>query len=88
MRIRVLQGVAGADFSWAPGEEVDMPETEARKWADGVRAEYADPAAPARTEAQAEKGGADRGGAEQPKTEKTARQSRGGGRSRRAETRG
>jgi hypothetical protein len=38
-RIRVLQAVAGPDFSWNPGDEVDLPGEEASKWADGVRAE-------------------------------------------------
>ncbi|WP_156131755.1 hypothetical protein [Amycolatopsis methanolica] len=39
MRIRVLQGVSGTEFSWAPGSEIELPEEEAVKWADGVRAE-------------------------------------------------
>lgn len=38
-RIRVLQSIAGMDFSWVPGQEVDLPGEEAAKWADGVRAE-------------------------------------------------
>ncbi|MFE1550579.1 hypothetical protein [Streptomyces sp. NPDC058718] len=38
-RIRVLQAVAGVDFSWAPGEEVDLDDEAASAWADGVRAE-------------------------------------------------
>ncbi|WP_432170921.1 hypothetical protein [Streptomyces sp. 1222.5] len=38
-RIRVLCSVAGAGFEWHAGQEVDLPGTEAVKWADGVRAE-------------------------------------------------
>lgn len=41
-RIRILQGVAGADFSWVPGEVVDLDDEAAAAWADGHRAEYAD----------------------------------------------
>ncbi len=39
-RIRILQSVAGGDFSWAPGELVELPDDEAAKWADGERAVY------------------------------------------------
>lgn len=42
VRIRVLQGVSGLDFSWAPGDTVELPADEAAKWADGFRAELAD----------------------------------------------
>lgn len=38
-RIRILQAVAGPDFSWNPGDEIDLPGEEASKWADGVRGE-------------------------------------------------
>ncbi|MFI8297289.1 hypothetical protein ACIGCZ_15250 [Streptomyces nigra] len=38
-RIRLLTSVAGEGFSWRAGEEVDLPGAEAKKWADGVRAE-------------------------------------------------
>lgn len=38
-KIRILQAVAGLDFSWTPGEEVELPDDEAAKWADGERAE-------------------------------------------------
>lgn len=38
-RIRMLQAVAGPDFSWNPGDEIDLPGEEASKWADGIRAE-------------------------------------------------
>ncbi|MFJ4990065.1 hypothetical protein ACIP9H_40495 [Streptomyces sp. NPDC088732] len=41
-RIRVLEGVAGDDFSWAPGDLVDLPDDEAAAWADGHRAQWAD----------------------------------------------
>lgn len=38
-RIRMLQAVAGPDFSWNPGDEIDLPGDEASKWTDGIRAE-------------------------------------------------
>ncbi|MEU3426597.1 hypothetical protein [Streptomyces gardneri] len=38
-RIRILQAVGGVDFSWAPGDEVDLDDEVAAAWADGVRAE-------------------------------------------------
>ncbi|WP_406365293.1 hypothetical protein [Streptomyces sp. NBC_00645] len=41
-RIRVLEAIAGADFSWAPGDLVDLPDEQAALWADGHRAELAD----------------------------------------------
>lgn len=44
--IRVLTSVAGADFSWVPGDEIEIDEAEAAKWADGVRAEHVTPAKP------------------------------------------
>ncbi|MFJ7049044.1 hypothetical protein ACIQVC_37400 [Streptomyces sp. NPDC101112] len=37
-RIKVLEAIAGADFSWAPGDVVDVSEEEAASWADGHRA--------------------------------------------------
>ena len=39
--VRVLTGVAGVDFSWAPGDIVPMDDAEAAKWCDDVRAEEA-----------------------------------------------
>lgn len=42
-RIRVIEAIAGADFSWAPGDVVEVSEEEAASWADGHRAELADP---------------------------------------------
>lgn len=44
-RIRILQAVAGVDFSWAPGEEVDLDDELAAAWADGERAEPVEVAA-------------------------------------------
>lgn len=38
-RIRMLTSVAGADFAWDVGQEIDLPGAEAAVWADGVRAE-------------------------------------------------
>ncbi|MEV0441809.1 hypothetical protein AB0I84_05860 [Streptomyces spectabilis] len=37
-RICVLEAIAGADFSWAAGDIVDLPAQEAARWADGHRA--------------------------------------------------
>lgn len=45
-RIRILEAVAGLDFSWQPGDVVDLVEEEASKWADGHRAVWADEAPP------------------------------------------
>lgn len=42
-RIRILEAVAGDDFSWSPGDIVDLPDAVAASWADGHRAERADP---------------------------------------------
>ncbi|WP_406056233.1 hypothetical protein OG462_09095 [Streptomyces sp. NBC_01077] len=39
VRIRILQSVAGLDFSWAPGDEVEVDDEAAGLWVDGVRAE-------------------------------------------------
>lgn len=41
-KIRMLQAVSGLDFSWAPGELVDLDDEQAAAWADGVRAELVD----------------------------------------------
>ena len=38
-RIRILQAVGGTDFSWAPGDEVEVDDEQATAWADGERAE-------------------------------------------------
>jgi hypothetical protein len=67
-RIRILQSIAGSDFSWAPGDVVEVDGAAAAAWADGERAELVD---------EKVQGGA----------EKAAARSRGGGRSRGAETR-
>lgn len=44
-RIRILQAVGGVDFSWAPGDEVDLDDEQATAWADGERAELIEVAA-------------------------------------------
>lgn len=38
-RIRILQSIAGADFSWSGGEIVDVDGPTASAFADGYRAE-------------------------------------------------
>ncbi|MFE7347520.1 hypothetical protein [Streptomyces fimicarius] len=38
-RIRILQSIAGTDFSWAPGDEIEVSSAAASAWADGERAE-------------------------------------------------
>ncbi|EGX60096.1 hypothetical protein SZN_09246 [Streptomyces zinciresistens K42] len=45
--IRVLEAIAGADFSWVPGDVVEVSEEEAASWADGHRAVLADDGGPA-----------------------------------------
>lgn len=42
-RIRILQAVGGSDFSWSPGDLVDLPDAVAAGWADGHRAVWAEP---------------------------------------------
>lgn len=71
VRVRILQGVAGLDFSWSPGEEVAMSEEQAQVWADGYRGERVDN----RVDAEGRAG-----------PERAARRSRGGGRDERPET--
>lgn len=51
-RIRVLEAVAGDDFSWAPGDIVDLPQETAAGWADGHRAVWADGDSPGAGEAR------------------------------------
>lgn len=41
-RVRILQGVSGLDFAWAPGDIVDMDDEAAARWADGERAVLVD----------------------------------------------
>lgn len=41
-RIKVLEAIAGADFSWAPGDVVEVDEEAAAAWADGQRAVLTD----------------------------------------------
>ncbi|MDX2520589.1 MULTISPECIES: hypothetical protein [Streptomyces] len=41
-QIKVLEAIAGADFSWAPGDIVDVTDEEAASWADGHRAALLD----------------------------------------------
>lgn len=89
-RIRILQGVAGDDFSWTPGDVVELDDGEAAKWADGYRAEYVTPPAkkpepkPAVVEPE-EEAAED---AAPAAAEKAAVRSRGGGRGSRTTTRG
>ncbi|MCL6733294.1 hypothetical protein [Streptomyces neyagawaensis] len=37
-RIKVLEAIAGPDFSWSPGDIVNVSEEDAASWADGHRA--------------------------------------------------
>lgn len=41
-RIRILQSIAGLDFSWVAGEVVEVDDAAAKAWADGERAELVD----------------------------------------------
>ncbi|MFE5675105.1 hypothetical protein ACFQ7B_07555 [Streptomyces erythrochromogenes] len=83
-RIRILQGIAGLDFSWAPGDVVELGADAAAVWADGYRAEYVGPSAPAEDDDQGDEQAEDQGAAV---AEKAAARSRGGGRGRRTTTR-
>ncbi|MCW5252218.1 hypothetical protein [Streptomyces sp. SHP 1-2] len=66
-RIRVLQSVAGLDFSWTPGQVVDVSDQDADAWADGVRAELVEEPKP---NARAEKAASrSRGGGRAAKPE-------------------
>ncbi|NJP33689.1 hypothetical protein [Micromonospora thermarum] len=48
--VRILTSISGLEFSWHPGEEIDLPEDEAAKWCDNVRACYVDrPGGPVET---------------------------------------
>lgn len=67
-RIRVLQSVAGVDFSWAPGEEVDVDAATAKAWADGERAELVQDTGRAGSEKAAERS---RGGGRGRRTDET-----------------
>lgn len=57
--VRILEGVGGADFSWAPGQIVEMSEEDAAKWADGYRGELvnAEPPAPEKAADRSRGGG-------------------------------
>lgn len=39
MRVRILVSIAGLDFSYVPGQIVDMPDDKAAAWIDGGNAE-------------------------------------------------
>lgn len=45
-RIRILQSIAGLDFSWVAGDIVEVGDEAAEGWADGERAELAPDDAP------------------------------------------
>jgi hypothetical protein len=49
--VELLVGVAGADFSWAPGEIVEMDDAGAAAWADGIRGRLHTPVGPPPTPA-------------------------------------
>ena len=51
-RIRILQAVGGVDFSWAPGDEVEVDDDVAAAWADGERAELIETAEKATTKSR------------------------------------
>ncbi len=70
--VRILQSVAGLDFSWVPGDVVEMTDESAAAWADGHRGEYvsvpetADEAEPAETPEDVEEAPEVPGAAEEP----------------------
>ncbi len=48
--VEILTSIAGSEFSWRPREVVDLPQDEAVKWCDNIRARYVDrPAEPVET---------------------------------------
>ena len=57
MRVRFLVQVSGPYFEFVPGEEYDLPDELALKYADGVRAELVEPPSPIRK--QVRRGGQD-----------------------------
>ncbi|WP_338699194.1 hypothetical protein V2W30_22655 [Streptomyces sp. Q6] len=63
-RIRILQSIAGLDFSWVVGDVVEVDDEAAAGWADGERAEAAPDDAPVTVAApstvEAEDDGADK----------------------------
>lgn len=61
--VRVLQPIAGLDFSWAPGEVVEISEKLAALWAIGGLVEHAEPAKTARTTAARKSRGGSRSSA-------------------------
>lgn len=67
-RVRFLQAVGGTDYSYTPGEVVDLPGEEAEAWADGVRAELVRGEAPETPESNAASRGPRLETAAQPKT--------------------
>lgn len=56
-QIRMLQSVAGVDGSWNRGELVEVSQSAADVWADGVRAELVEQAAPETTASRSRRGG-------------------------------
>lgn len=65
--IRILQAIGGVDFSWSPGQVVEVDDETAEAWADGERAELADDG---KTQRTAEKAAArSRGGGRARRTE-------------------
>lgn len=77
--VRILEGVAGSDFSWVPGEIVEMSEEDAVKWADGYRAERVEQADPPRPDPDEPEvaAGQSRGGGRRPATETRATAAKG-----------
>lgn len=82
--VRILQSVAGLDFSWVPGDEIEMTDEKAATWNDGVRGELVEtarPPAPPETPEVVE--APERAVAEAPETPEAPRR-RGPGRPRRS----
>lgn len=56
-RIRILQSIAGTDFSWSPGDVIEVDGAAASAWADGERAELVTEKATAEKAAPRSRGG-------------------------------
>lgn len=42
-QVLILTSVGGGDFSWTPGQVVELDDDQAAAWADGVRGRYLEP---------------------------------------------
>ncbi|MEU0797168.1 hypothetical protein ABZ342_44500 [Amycolatopsis sp. NPDC005961] len=81
--VRILQSVAGLNFSWVAGDEIEMTDEKAAAWNDGVRGELVETGRPAPPETPEVVEVPERAVAEVPETPEAPRR-RGPGRPRRS----